>query len=100
MLDDAYEGKSLSDPEVRRLFTREHLLASDWYTQRLAARQQQEAALWERHVAALEGFPNRTGYAQEAQRLGIQARLAHARTTLAEIQSPDYAARLRAEHTL
>ena len=28
-------GKEIDDPEVRRLFTREALLASDWYQERL-----------------------------------------------------------------
>jgi hypothetical protein len=98
MLEDRYEGRSLSDPEVRRLFTREHLLASDWYAERLAGRAKQEAALWERHVAALKSFLNRAGYEQEAKRLGIHDRLAHARATLAAVRSPGYLAQLRLQH--
>ncbi len=65
-----YEGKSITDPAIRGLFTREALLAGDWYRERLAARQKREIGLWERHVAA-------TGSDT------AHARLAHAR-------SPEY----------
>ncbi len=34
-------------------FTREALLASDWYRERLRAKQQIDIALWTRHVASL-----------------------------------------------
>ncbi len=35
MRDGTYEGRTLDDPEIRSLFTRDHLLASDWYAKRL-----------------------------------------------------------------
>jgi hypothetical protein len=47
-----YEGKAITDPAIRGMFTREALLASDWYRERLAARQKRDIALWKRHVAA------------------------------------------------
>ncbi|HEX3869898.1 MAG TPA: hypothetical protein VHV77_05660, partial [Pirellulales bacterium] len=37
---------------LRNLFTREALLSSDWYAERLATKQQRDIALWTRHVAA------------------------------------------------
>src|SRR5665213_843606 len=43
------EGKTERDPAVRRLFTRESLLASDWYRERLVTKQRRDIALWERH---------------------------------------------------
>ena len=36
------------------MFTREALLASDWYTERLHVKQERDIALWTRHLAALE----------------------------------------------
>ncbi|MDQ3814513.1 MAG: hypothetical protein M3347_11250, partial [Armatimonadota bacterium] len=36
---DQYEGKELGHPDIRALFTRQNLLGSPWYAQRLAARQ-------------------------------------------------------------
>jgi hypothetical protein len=82
MRDDEFEGKDLSHPDIRRLFTREHLLTSDWYAAQLAARQAWNEGLWRRHVAYLESFLTRAGYAEEAQRLGIPARLAMAKQRL------------------
>src|SRR5262249_3221626 len=65
-----YEGKDLHHPKVRSLFTREAMLASDWYKERLAAKQTIDCALWTRHVTYLEGFLAKTNYSDEAIRLG------------------------------
>ncbi|MEI6082817.1 MAG: hypothetical protein WCS70_00795, partial [Verrucomicrobiota bacterium] len=37
MRDDQFDGRDLNHPEVRAMFTRESLLASDWYAARLTA---------------------------------------------------------------
>jgi len=47
-----YEGKGVTDPAIRNLFTREAVLSSDWYRQRLLTKQCREIALWRRHVEA------------------------------------------------
>ena len=47
-----YQGKPVTDPAIRGLFTREALLASDWYAERLRVKQQRDVALWTRHVFA------------------------------------------------
>jgi hypothetical protein len=49
-----YEGMCESDPRILKMFTRESLLASDWYKDRLRAKQSIDIALWTRHSAALE----------------------------------------------
>ncbi len=69
-----YQGKPVTDPEIREIFTRERLLESDWYRERLRVKQQRDVALWTRHVAAT----------------GTDA----ARTRLEYISSPDYLASL------
>jgi len=94
MRDGHFQSMGLDDPEVRRLFTREYLLASDWYTQRLAAKQRIDANVWQHHVEALEAFLLRPGYAHEAERLNVRGTLARAREALTEVQSPEYLARL------
>ena len=71
MLNDEWEGKGLEHPEVRKLFTREYLLASDWYAARLAAKQKIDRQLWRRHVEYLDKFLKRASHADEAARLGI-----------------------------
>lgn len=90
MLHDQWEGKGLDHSDVRGLFTRDHLLSSDWYAARLKAKQTVDRHLWRRHVDYLERFLKRAGYAEEAERLGISARLARARQTLQEVEAPAY----------
>jgi hypothetical protein len=77
-------------PEIRALFTRESLLASDWYRERLAIKQKRDVALWQRHVRSLTGFLARAGHRDEAERLGIAGRLAHARAELERVTAPAY----------
>jgi hypothetical protein len=85
---DHWEGRGLDHPEVRRLFTREYLLPSDWYAARLQAKQAIDRQLWRRHVNYLERFLKKASHADEAERLGIGARLNHARKKLEEAESP------------
>lgn len=95
MRDDTWEGKTLSHPDLRYLFTRESLLGSKWYTERLSAKQQIDQRLWRRHVDYLSRFLKKSTYADEAARLGIPARLASAKATLAEVEAPTYLQKLR-----
>ena len=54
MAHGSYEGLGVDAPEIRGLFTREAMLASGWYRERLAVKQARDIALWTRHVEALE----------------------------------------------
>ena len=90
MRDDHYEGKTLDDPEIRAMFTRESVVSSDWYRERLAAKQAVDERLWKRHVAYLERFLRNQSYASEAQRLGIKARLEQAREFLTEVREESH----------
>jgi hypothetical protein len=81
-------------PEIRSLFTRESLLASDWYRERLQMKQTRDVALWRRHLRALEDFA-RSGRALPAQVPAqngseLASRLALARAQLARVSSPGY----------
>lgn len=94
MLHDQWEGKGLEHPDVRKLFTRENLLASDWYAARLKAKQNVDRKLWKRHVEYLDKFQKRPTHTDEATRLGIAARLANARSVLTAVESADYLGKL------
>jgi hypothetical protein len=80
MAHGSYEGKCVDDPAIRAMFSRESLLASDWYAERLAVKQQRDIALWRRHVVSLEAA-------------GIDAFAA--RAELARVSAPEYLAELR-----
>lgn len=90
MLHDHWNGKDLNHPEVRQLFTRDSLLASDWYAARLKAKQAVDRKLWKRHVEYLDKFQKRPTHADEATRLDIVSRLTNARTMLAAVEATDY----------
>jgi hypothetical protein len=66
MARDQWEGRGLDHPDVRGMFTRDYLLASDWYAARLAAKQQVDRALWRRHVEYLNLFLRKTSHADVA----------------------------------
>jgi phosphoenolpyruvate carboxykinase (diphosphate) len=85
-----YNGKSIKDPEIRALFTRESLLSSKWYNNRLLKKQSIDIALWTRHVKYLEEFMARPGYEKEASRLHIDSRLAAAKQQLAKVSKAEY----------
>lgn len=84
------EGHGLDSPEVRSLFTRDYLLASDWYRARLDAKQAAETNLWTHHVRSLETVLDQDGYEDVAERLSLKPRLARAKAELARVQSPAY----------
>jgi len=90
MRNERWEGKGLAHPELRRLFSRESLLASDWYAARLKAKQSIDCRLWRRHTEYLQRFLKKASYADEAERLGIDGRLSHARKTFERVNSPAY----------
>ena len=94
MQSDAWEGKGVDHPDVRNLFKRENLLASDWYAARLAAKQKVDRALWRRHVEYLNQFLRRPNYADVSDRLRIGERLTAARKTLEAVESPEYLKKL------
>jgi hypothetical protein len=90
MAYDEWDGKKLSDPELRNMFKREALLESDWYKERLHVKQSRDVQLWMRHVEALKVFLQRSEYQAESERLGLEERLKHAERQLERVSSLDY----------
>lgn len=90
MLNGEHKGKALADPEIRGMFTRQSLLASDWYEERLRAKQRVDIALWERHVREFEQYLARHAHTDEAVSLHVDDRLDHAREQLARVRAADY----------
>lgn len=90
MRDDQWAGHGLDDPEFRKLFTRESLMTSDWYAERLRAKQVIDQRLWKQHVGYLKTFLAKTTHQEEAERLGIQTRLAYAEQELSRVKSAAY----------
>jgi hypothetical protein len=90
MAHGQYEGKDLKHPDIRAMFTRESMIASDWYQARLDAKVAVDRALWERHIAYLENFLQKPNYQGELRRLRIQERLNTARAMADHVRSKPY----------
>lgn len=95
MATGKYEGKDAHHPDIRAMFTREAMLASDWYQQRLLTKQQRDAALWERHCVYLQAFLAKETHQDVAERLDIAGRLQQAQAKLTRIRSAEYLHSLR-----
>ena len=90
MAHGEWEGKGIGDPRFRAMFTREAVLESDWYKQRLRAKQERDIALWSRHIAALEAFVSGPG----SRQFDVRSRLEEARAQMARVSATAYLAEL------
>ena len=90
MANGSYEGKDANHPDVRRMFTREYLLSSAWYHQRLITKQQHDIALWKRHVEYLDAFLADPTRREDALRPQIASRRELAAQEFAQVSSSTY----------
>ena len=90
MATGAFEGKDIQHPDIRELFNKTALLESDWYQERLETQKTRDAALWERHIKALEVFDNDENHTDIALNMDIKGKLLNARKRLETINSPAY----------
>ncbi len=90
MATGSYQGKDIQHSEIRALFSKENLLASDWYLERLQIKQNRDIALWSRHIESLQNFCQLEHYADEVVRLKIDERLILAKQELERVESSDY----------
>jgi len=85
-----YQGKGIDHPEIRALFDRETMLASDWYRERLSVKQSRDITLWQRHAAALAAFR-----ARPSGGLELDQRQVLIDCQLARVSAPSYLEELR-----
>ncbi len=88
MVHGQWEGMDENHPDFRAMFTRQALLESQWYADRLRAQQGRDIALWQRHVASLEAFRKANGPA--AAGFPVGERLAQARARLLKVTARGY----------
>jgi len=89
------DGRTVDDPSVRELFTRESVLASDWYAARLDAKQRGAVSRAENGLAAIEKFVSTPGNEEPSRRLNMAERIEFARSELDRVASPSYLSALR-----
>jgi hypothetical protein len=90
MATGEYKGRTIQNKEIRDLFDRDVMLASDWYKDRLKAKQQREIALWEKNCKNLQNFTELEGHEDVVELLEIQQRLERAKQTLEEVKQESY----------
>ncbi|KAA5540227.1 hypothetical protein FYK55_21570 [Roseiconus nitratireducens] len=84
-----HEGKTIDDPSIREMFTREHLLESDWYKRRLVEQQDRDIQHWRDCIERLNVYLD-PDHVEVATEMNLQERLDYAREKLAEAEKPDY----------
>ncbi|MCG8573203.1 MAG: hypothetical protein MJB14_23970 [Spirochaetes bacterium] len=90
MVNGEYEGKKVSDSEIRDMFKRENVLKSDWYKERLKVKQDRVVARSEKNIQYLEGFLSNPKNKEEAQRLGIPNKLNEEKEKLKYFSGKEY----------
>jgi hypothetical protein len=85
-----YEGEGLDSEKIRSLFTRDALLKSDWYQERLTSQQTHDIEQWKKHVEYLGAFLAKSSHTMVAKRLEIEARLTAAKEQLEKVSSKKY----------
>ncbi len=89
MATGEYQGKTIDDPSIRQMFTRDYLLQSDWYQQRLQIQQQRDIRLWQRKLDYIE---TRLAAMPEDDELhqSLLRKRDHAGAMLAQVRSEAY----------
>lgn len=85
-----YNNKDINDPEIRGLFTREYVINSDWYKERLQLKQQKDIALWKKHIRYLEEFMSSEVNQPVTLELNLGEKLDRAKAELAKVERPEY----------
>ena len=85
------EGLRLNDPAFREVFTRDSVLESGWYAERLASQRSSDIAHAQRALAAMSDFTSKELHYDTAERLGIIAKTASVAARLFELQADEEA---------
>ena len=86
----AYEGKEISDPELRKFFDRDYIINSDWYKARLELKQQKDLKFYEKQIDYLENFINNPSNADLVSEMDVEDRLSKVKANYKEASSKEY----------
>ncbi|WP_299781800.1 hypothetical protein [uncultured Formosa sp.] len=70
-----YEGKEMSDPELRGYFERDYVINSEWYKERLKLKQQKDIAFYTKQINYLETFMSNPSNKQLVEEMDLSSRL-------------------------
>jgi hypothetical protein len=92
MATGSYEGKTVSDPEIRSMFDRDSVIGSDWYNDRLKIKQARKAAACRLHIEYLKDFISKKHNASEVNQLNCIERLEVVEKRLAYVETDAFLA--------
>ncbi len=90
MVYGEYEGKKIEDKEIREMFTRDYVLNSFWYKERLKAKQNYDIALWQKHKKYLDDFLSKAINITEEKRIILEDKQREIERRLSYYASSEY----------
>ena len=85
-----YEGKDISDPQLRKYFDRNFVIKSDWYNDRLKLKQNKDTAFMKKQIQYMEDFMTNQNNQILVEEMQIKLRLENAKTQLTQVKSEKY----------
>jgi hypothetical protein len=85
-----YEGKEMSDPDLRSLFERDYVINSDWYKERLKLKQQKDISFYANQISYLEKFISNPVNNLSVVEMDLNTRLQNVVKMLDVANSPEY----------
>ncbi|MCG6937329.1 MAG: hypothetical protein LJE83_04060 [Gammaproteobacteria bacterium] len=90
MVSGEYQGKSIEHHDIRSMFTRDYLLQSDWYAERLRIRQTREVSLWVKNHRYLKRMLENLRATDIDTRAELKARIEQAENMIKRVSDADY----------
>jgi hypothetical protein len=85
-----YNGKSIDDPEIRKTFTLENMMTSDWYHERLTNKQLGDITQWQKHLKPLRDYQTRWTNLEPQVSEKIKSSIELAEKSIKKFKSADY----------
>lgn len=85
-----FEGKEISDPELRQQFDRDLVIESDWYLDRLKNKQQIDIQFYKKQLGYLEAFVSNKINNEWNESMQLKTRLREAKKELKRVSSDAY----------
>jgi hypothetical protein len=85
-----YNGKDISDSEIREMFDRDTVISCQWYKDRLIGKQKVDISFYENRIAYLESYLQESSNQEVIERLQVQSRLDNAKIQLTRVQTSEY----------
>ena len=90
MVKGEYKGMTLLSEQFRNMFTRESVMNSDWYQERLRNKHVNDIALWQRHQKYLIEFLKKGENLTEEKQEEIKQKLQIVSDKLSYVKSQEY----------